>query len=88
MSAEQSRQFKGYTLKNTPEVVSAWHKDTQVGEMYVPKGTIKFIGVDPKHQEKGIASAMLKFGRQFRPIEHDLEANMTPSGRLWAQANP
>ena len=88
--AGRSRQFKGYTLNVVDDGVRAVAKTGEhVGYLIVrPNNVIEDVAVDAKHQEKGIASAMLKFGRQFRPIEHDLESNMTPSGHGWAQANP
>ena len=88
MPVEQSRQFKGYTLRHSPSGVTAFHKDAEVGHLYAPEGVIENVAVHPKHQERGLATAMLKFGRQFRPIAHDLESNMTPSGHAWAERNP
>lgn len=88
MAIEQSRQFKGYLLQNSPTGVTAWHKEQQIGHLNVIDGVVDDVAVEPKHQEKGIATAMLKFGREHRPISHNTEANQTPSGRMWAQAVP
>ena len=88
MSAEQSRQFKGYVLQHGESGVTAWLKDQKVGHLNVIDGVVDDVAVEPKHQEKGIATAMLQFGRQVRPISHNTEANQTPSGRMWAQAVP
>lgn len=88
MAIERSRQFKGYTLEHIPSGVVARKGDTEVGRLDVHDGVIQNVRVDPKHQEKGVATAMLKFGRERQPIAHDQESNMTASGYQWAKVNP
>ena len=88
MAVERSRQFKGYTLKVDESGVHALHRGAEIGHLFAPEGVIESVAVQPKHQEKGLASAMLQFGRQHRPIAHDIESNMTASGYGWAKANP
>ena len=88
MAIERGRQFKGYTLLHTEGGVRALHKDAEVGRLDVYDGVISNVEVQPKHQEKGIATAMLKYGRERQPIAHDQESNMTAAGYQWAKANP
>jgi hypothetical protein len=85
---EKSRQFKAYLLTVGEGGVTATHKGEKVGHLNVIGGVVDDVAVEPKHQEKGLATAMLHFGREHMPIAHNIESNQTPSGRLWAKAVP
>ena len=92
-----SKQFKDYTLKFKPapedddmanHAIIAQHKGRRVGKMEwdIGTGDIQNLEVHPRHQRKGIATAMWKYAQDISNHNVGHSPVRTDEGDKWAQS--
>lgn len=97
MSNLSPRQFKEYTLKFKPAPVDddmanhriiAQHNNRRVGKMEwdIGTGDIQNVEVHPKHQRKGLATAMWHYAQDISGNNVGHSPVRTDEGDAWAHS--